>query len=366
MPSLPLPDLFLCADGGGTTVTVAIASATGGVLARGQAGPCNVKTVGVEQALRAILVATAQALAELQLADAVDTVACPPALRRRVFKGVWLGLAGIGPQADIDAFSSHAHAAFLIPVGQVDALRITNDGNLLAAPCALIPHVDSTVVLVAGTAFVKSGVQLQCVGVTRGWGYLLGDEGSAYAIGRLAIRAILHDDDARQTSLLSSSLSPSPTTPPKLLPIYTSILHHLGVTCCSALVDKTYSDHSSPDSPSFKNAEATRKVWVAELARVVFDYAFGERDVASREVALGIAREASTELVEMASRLVGDRALIEPKRSALALGGGLWKVKGYRDILVERLRDEKGIKFAEVVLEGDAAEAGVLALVAQA
>lgn len=42
MPSLVFPELFLCADGGGTSVTVAIASASGGILARGSAGPCNV------------------------------------------------------------------------------------------------------------------------------------------------------------------------------------------------------------------------------------------------------------------------------------------------------------------------------------
>lgn len=42
MPSLVLPELFLCADGGGTSVTIAIASSDGAILARGSAGPCNV------------------------------------------------------------------------------------------------------------------------------------------------------------------------------------------------------------------------------------------------------------------------------------------------------------------------------------
>ena len=36
------PDLFLCVDGGGTSVKVVICSLSGVVLSRGMGGPCNV------------------------------------------------------------------------------------------------------------------------------------------------------------------------------------------------------------------------------------------------------------------------------------------------------------------------------------
>lgn len=77
--------------------------------------------------------------------------------------------------------------------------RRATDGHLLASSCTLMPHVESTVVLVAGTgtvglgerlnpptplvaytdplsglptAFKKRGVELDLVGVSGGWGYL--------------------------------------------------------------------------------------------------------------------------------------------------------------------------------------------------
>lgn len=44
MPAIKYPELYLCVDGGGTSVKVAIASKAnnGAVLARATGGPCNV------------------------------------------------------------------------------------------------------------------------------------------------------------------------------------------------------------------------------------------------------------------------------------------------------------------------------------
>ncbi|KAL8284005.1 hypothetical protein RQP46_005118 [Phenoliferia psychrophenolica] len=373
MPSLVFPELFLCADGGGTSVTVAIASATGGILARGSAGPCNVLTVGPSQALTAILQATQQALAVLDVPDSIAwqdaSSSSVPAFQRRVFKGVWLGLAGITSREDEVAFRPLAHEAFAIPLAEVNALRVTNDGHLLASPCSLIPHVDSAVVLVAGTgtvgiSFRKDGTNLVCSGISGGWGYLLGDEGSAYAVARLAMRSILTSSDALQSHSFLSPLSP----PPPQLALHTALLKHFGVPTAAALVAKTYRDHSTPLDPSFESAEANRKVWIAESTRIVFAYAFGEVGLGatddSRTVALGIAAESARSLVDIAVRLVGEREIVDPRRAALALGGGLWKATGYSELVVRGLA-ERGIQFAEVVTVGDPAQAGVLALVAQ-
>lgn len=49
----------------------------------------------------------------------------------------------------------------------------------------------------------------------------------------------------------------------------------------------------------------------------------------------------------------------------MSLGGGLWKVQGYCDLLRRGLK-EAGIDFAEVMFVGDAPEEGARALVAQA
>jgi hypothetical protein len=225
------------------------------------------------------------------------------------------------------------------------------------------------------TAFVRdeSG-DLQCVAISGGWGYLfvplpqsfphdfltletrLGDEGSAYAIGRLAMQYVLDNDD-RAAHSSSSDVPPS---------LHVDLLSHYGVRDAAALVDKTYSFHSVSGCQSFEAAEAARKIWIAEGARIIFHYAFASSGMVERrsqEVALDIVERSVEPLVQMALRLVG--RVSEGKRSCgLSLGGSLWKVDGYRGLLMEGIRsgDVEG-RFGEAIVVGEAAEEGVLSLV---
>ncbi|GAA5961587.1 hypothetical protein JCM21900_006643 [Sporobolomyces salmonicolor] len=374
MPSLVQPELFLCVDGGGTSVKVVVVSISGAVLGRGASGPCNVKSVGPEQAIAAILRATYAALAGVDSvrwpnALAASLLARPPSLDHQPFAKVWLGLAGISGPSDVAAFLPYAREALHVSADAADSLRLTNDGHLLASRCAVMPHVDSTVVLVAGTgtvghAFRKRQTELELVGVSGGWGYLLGDEGSAYSIGRLAIRYILDNDDARQTQVLcGSSVVLKPANP-----LITALLAYFDVPDAAALVDKTYSDHSTPTNSSFSATETNRKVWIAEATRVVFAFAFGADRPAldpSRLAALSIVAAGVQPLVQLALRLVGDRSVVAPARALLSLGGGLWKVPGYVELLLLGL-GEAGVVFADVVVVADAPEEGARALAAQA
>ncbi|GAA6020409.1 hypothetical protein JCM10207_002098 [Rhodosporidiobolus poonsookiae] len=362
MPSLDeARSWYLCVDGGGTAVKVALVSSSGEAVSA-VGGPCNVKSVGVEAAIAAILAATSTALREAGFVVEEGALPWP-----RFFDRVWLALAGVLHQRDIDEFAPHAARAFGFAEGDL-ALRITNDGFLLASPCLAIPEVDSTVGIIAGTgsvglAFRKTGLELDLVGRSGGWGYLLGDEGSAYTVARLAIARLLTEDDGR----VSASLTHPAALALPTLPLFTSLLAHLDVPDAASLIDKTYSDHSSPSAPSFTTAETARKVWIAESARVVFSYAYerADADEASRAMALSILEEAMRPLVETAVRLVGNRKVVDPARAVLALGGGMWKAEGYRRMMVEGLR-ERGIEFARVRLVESAAEEGARALLAQA
>ncbi|KAK4052324.1 hypothetical protein OIO90_004405 [Microbotryomycetes sp. JL221] len=377
MPARTMPQLYLCVDGGGTSVKVAIADAQARIVGRGTAGPCNVKTVGYAGAIDAILQATYMALRSVDsLADyakvqqTAATANGTPPMDVRVFQKVWLGLAGIGYVADIEAFAPFVKRAFAIPHDDSASLKITNDGDLLAASCILLPHVDSTVAIIAGTgtkglAFVKAEGELHLVGVSGGWGYLLGDEGSAYAIARLAIRFILDDDDARH----SPCYAPTGSYPPTRLPLISALMRYFGASSPADLIDRTYSDHSLTETnqtSSFAIAESNRKVWIAEAARVVFAHAFGDHvDDASRIAAMSIVQEGVQPLVKLVSRLVGDRSTIVPTRAALSLGGGLWKVPGYSELLLKGLR-EAGINFAETFIVNDAPGEGAKAVVKMA
>ncbi|BGP19902.1 hypothetical protein JCM10213_008624 [Rhodosporidiobolus nylandii] len=356
MPAIEARRWALCVDGGGTAAKAVVVDDGGTRIGRGVAGACNVKSVGAQGAIAAILAAARAASVDAGLP------ALPP------FERVWLGLAGVLHQADIDAFAPFACEAFGFAAGDA-RLRITNDGHLLASPCLRLPHIDSTVAIVAGTgsvglAFRKNGGEIDLVGRAGGWGYLLGDEGSAYAVSRLAITRLLAHDDTR----ISSSLANPASVPLPTLPLFDALLSHLGVPDAAALVDRTYADHAPPSAPpSFTSSETTRKLWIAEAARVVFSFAYerADADEASRAMALSIVEEAMLPLVDTVVKLVGARKVIEPERAVLALGGGMWKAEGYRRLMEDGLR-RKGIVFGEVRTVDSAAEEGAMALRAQA
>ncbi|GAA5872726.1 hypothetical protein JCM1840_004501 [Sporobolomyces johnsonii] len=366
----PAPVLYLCVDGGGTAVKVVVMNSEGEV-GRATGPPCNVKSAGGPQnALSTILQTTWRALQDLpgSLLLPVDRVT-PEPLHLHLFQRVWLGLAGVLHQADIEAVRGVACPLF--GFAEDDArLRITNDGHLLAAPSVLLPCIESTVVLVAGTgsvglAFRKRGqgldVGLDLVGVSGGWGYLLGDEGSAYCVGRLAIRHLMAAADAR----LSSSLVNPSSKPVPLLPLFSALLVHLRASDPAHLIDKAYTTHCDPASSTFAGRETERKLWIAEGARVVFSYAFEDSnaDDESRATARSILEEAIGPLVETALTLIGDRSAVDPSKGALFLGGGLWNSEGYLQMLKASLV-AKGVAFAKVGIVKSAAEEGARALVA--
>lgn len=79
------------------------------------------KTVGADVAILTILAATRVALASLGQHDLVEALE-----HHQVFGKVWLGLAGIGHQSDVDAFAPLVRKAFNIAEDDECALRITN------------------------------------------------------------------------------------------------------------------------------------------------------------------------------------------------------------------------------------------------
>lgn len=232
------------------------------------------------------------------------------------------------------------------------------DGYLLAAPSLALSHIDSCVALAAGTGsvnltFRKVANEVELSGMSGGWGYLLGDEGSAFAVGRLAMRQLLTDYDARTTA----SLRLPGTTLQPILPLFTALLASLGAPDAATMVDKTYSDSN----------ELERKLWIAEGSRVVYDHAFDRIpgvDDPSRAIALQIVREAVAPIVETVVSLTKDGSDIDPARTLLSLGGGMYSAEGYRTLLLGGLK-ARGIAFAEVRLVQSAAEEGAKAVRAQ-
>jgi N-acetylglucosamine kinase-like BadF-type ATPase len=177
---MPLPmyaDLVLGIDGGGshTVVLLAERQTDGRVLGRGQVGPSNQQSIGEAAALQA-------------LEDGIHAAFAEANLPRGTVAAAALGLAGVDHPATAQLFLNWADRFQF-----ATKTTIHNDAVILLA--AGTP-AGWGVAVVAGTGsiafsrspdgrFDRSG----------GWGYLLGDEGSAYALALAGMRAVCRAAD---------------------------------------------------------------------------------------------------------------------------------------------------------------------------
>jgi len=170
------PDLVLGIDGGGTnTVAMLALRETGAVLGRGQAGPSNIQSVGVDVALQALQEAAERAFQAAGLAKITVAAAT-------------LGLAGVDRDEGLDIITAWSER-----IGLAERVSVANDATLLLA--AGTPEGWGLAVI-AGTgsiAFVRKPTGE--VGRCGGWGHTLGDEGSAYQIAREGLRAACRSYD---------------------------------------------------------------------------------------------------------------------------------------------------------------------------
>jgi N-acetylglucosamine kinase-like BadF-type ATPase len=167
-------------DAGGTRTMALLATADGKAIAEGAGGPGNFQAVG-EDAARASI--------ETAIDGALAAAPDGPVAREQV-AAVAAGLAGMHVPADYERFT--ALVGRLLPAGRV---RIYNDGEVALAAAT---GGREGIVVVAGTGSIaygadRSGRSLRC----GGWGYVIGDEGSAYAIAQQALRAASQAADGR-------------------------------------------------------------------------------------------------------------------------------------------------------------------------
>lgn len=198
-------NLVLGIDGGGThTVALLADAATGAILGRGTGGPSNIQAAGVEAGLRELNAAVREAFDEARIEPVKVAAAC-------------LGLAGIDDGQGMDIIRGWAESVSL-----AEKLSIANDATLLFA--AGTPE-GWGLAIICGTgsiAFVRdrSGKD----GRAGGWGFLLGDEGSAWQVGLSGLRAACRAADGAgpKTKLLDVFLAKLGTAEPReiILAVY--------------------------------------------------------------------------------------------------------------------------------------------------
>lgn len=164
--------LYLGIDGGQSSTTALIGDESGCILGEGRAGPCNHASAG--EGRRKFQAAIRESVREASAAAGV---------RDPVFASACLGLSG-GPD-DKEALSRELIRA--------ERYLITHDAHIaLAGATGGKPGI----IVIAGTGSIAFGRNAD--GATAragGWGYIFGDEGSAFDLIRQAMRAVLRNEE---------------------------------------------------------------------------------------------------------------------------------------------------------------------------
>jgi N-acetylglucosamine kinase-like BadF-type ATPase len=261
-------------DGGGTRTRVCVADRHGATLALREAGSSAVSVNGMAGAQRILHSAIAAAMAQAGV-DQHD------------LRAICFGLSGVDRPDERAPMMQWATTQF------TPHAEVVND-------CEIVLEAGATarwgVALIAGTGAIAFGKSPEGArGRAGGWGYLIGDEGSAYDIAREGLRAALRAADGRG----------EPTQ------LVDAILHHFNIDRASALVPAVYR-HNTSDA----GATPIRPDQMAALAPLVTQTA-AQGDV----VAHGIVQRAGHELA--LDVLAVARRLRLPSPAPLALAGGL-------------------------------------------
>jgi len=253
-------------DVGGTKTVCVLADDNARAIAQGREEGANLQGAG-ELALEKVL----HSVMESTLAG---TGILPSA--------ICLGIAGVDRAAD-----EAVVRGIMRRIGYKARILVVNDALIaLQAGVGDAPGI----VIVSGTGSIAYGRNADGeASRAGGWGYVLGDEGSGYWIGRLALRAVVRHADGRGRV---TSLTPR-------------LLNHFGVQKAAELINTVYHEELSPPA-------------IASLATYV-RHARDEGDM----VATAILNRAADELMTAATAVM-TRLELTDKAFTFVLSGGMF------------------------------------------
>ena len=164
-------------DAGGTKTVCLLADQNGAILSEGRGGGANLQASGeleVEKVLHDVM--------ERALGDRDEI---RPA-------AICLGIAGVDRPRDADAVRG-----IMRRIGFKSRVLVVNDA-LIALTAGV--GAESGLVVIAGTGSIAYGRKGSRAARSGGWGYLLGDEGGGFWIGRAALSAVVRQFDGRGPS----------------------------------------------------------------------------------------------------------------------------------------------------------------------
>lgn len=285
-------DYILGVDGGGTRTIVQVADLSGEVVAESESGSSNYKSVGIKIAKENINKAV------FKVIDLLNNS------KEFTFKNACFGLSGNDSCEDRDIYH-----------------KIIFDSKIkdYLNPASTIICNDTRIGLAAGSNS-KNGIMIicstgsNCYGINEegkeakvnGWDYILGDEGSGYAVGIKALRALMKAYDGRGESTL----------------LFKTILEDLHIKNVSELIRWAYIDSFSKDK-------------IAAIAKTVCRTAeMGDR------ISIKILEEEATEAVNSVT-VVANKLNMADKKFDLVFVGNLFKCEKYfKSVLMKKLKSK--------------------------
>lgn len=304
-------ELLLGIDGGGTK-TIAVlalhqAHAAPRTIGRGAGGPANPRAAG-------------WATVQQHIAGAIDAAFAAAGRPRTRVAALCLGLAGAGHQSVRETmYAWCAHQQLAVRWAVVHDAQIILRAGVQQGP---------GIALISGTGSLAYGVTAEGRSARAGgWGYLLGDEGSGYAIGLAALRAMVRETDGRAaTTQLTARLLPTLDVPSTwdLIPLV----------------------HEDPDA----------RHRIASLAPLVL--AVAEQGDA---VAQQIRDQAARELTDMVAAVLQTLALAPPPYQLVFSGGLLQHHPALREAILQQLAQRQAAPQSSAVADDPAYGAVLLA-----
>ena len=288
-------------DAGGTKTVCYLADSEGRIIGEGRGGGANLQAHGeleVEKVLHAVI---DQAIGERAILPAA----------------ICLGVAGVDRAQD-----DRTVRAIVRRLGFKSHALVVND-----ALVALVAGNgdEPGVVLIAGTGSIAYGVNTAGYAArSGGWGYVLGDEGSGYWIGRQALAAVVRDADGR-----------GPRT--ELTPL---VLQHFNLTRVDGLVREVYD-------------RGLQRQAVAQIG-IVVEKARAAGDIVASE----ILKTAGEELTRAAASVIS-RLEMRGQTFGVVLAGGMFRVIPWLAADVENRLAEVAPRATVKALEVEPAEGAV-------
>ena len=178
-------------DGGATKTAAMLSDLNGNVLAEETSGPSNPQVVGFEKVGEVIvgLVEELSDRAGCKTTDVISLVA---------------GLAGAGREADKDQVKAAIAAEAKKRKAVIGRVGIETDGRIALEGAF---KGKTGIIIIAGTgSFALAKDHKGATHRAGGWGRILGDEGSGYAIGRDGLNAVTKHLDGRGKPTLLTEL----------------------------------------------------------------------------------------------------------------------------------------------------------------